>query len=114
MKKKKTFAGEEVRTLADFEKEDAGLRKHLAAHTTNGNPLVVAAKDGKMPSGVVVCVRDGKGLIAYDADGSGRRLDEVDLASVKGTKPPKAKAPKAPSAPKTEKAPKPEAEADPK
>lgn len=65
------------------------VQRFVLAHGSNGFPPIMPDEDGKMPTGAVVCVRDPKGLIAYDADGSGRRLEEANLAAIKGTKPKK-------------------------
>ena len=63
------------------------VKKHVLAHGGNGFPPIMPDEDGKMPAGVVVCVRDRKGLIGYAKDGAGARLSQANLAAVKGSKP---------------------------
>lgn len=63
------------------------VKKHVLAHGGNGFPPIMPNDEGKMPAGVVVCVRDRKGLIGYAKDGAGARLSQANLAAVKGAKP---------------------------
>jgi len=67
------------------------VKKHVLAHGSNGFPPILPDDGGKMPTGVVVCVRDRKGLIGYAKDGAGARLKQATLAEVAGPKPKKAK-----------------------
>lgn len=81
------------------------VAKHIRAHVLNGETFIVPGKGGAFPKGVVAVVRDRKGLLGWDADGAGKRLDAPNLAAV-GGKPAKAEKPKkekaAPPAPAPE------------
>lgn len=80
---KKPQAGERAPTQEELDSFGMRVSSIVEIHSSNGNQIILADEDGKMPAGVVICVRDRSGLIGYAKDGAGSRIPG-NLADVAG------------------------------